>query len=461
MRFDYTSLLFSIPIAIGFARLVKKFLDTPKRAPRWDRVLDKIWIPGLVFVGFAALFQLQTKLLDEFYLLFVYLLFIGLFVRLKNYKPARTLLLALAPFALYSFFELLLNVVATDFIKEYDDTFDSWQGFSVIWMITFAFIARNQKRSLEVDLLQREQEEQEKRRIATQNTELERMVAERTAALTRQADALQSALTELRTTQAQLIQAEKMASLGELTAGIAHEIQNPLNFVNNFAEVSVELCQELREEVEKVELAEADKDYLLEILSDLSHNQLKINQHGQRASSIVRGMLQHSRASTGERQPTDLNGLADEYLRLAYHGLRAKDKTFNATLNTTFDEAVKEVEVLPQDLGRVLLNLFNNAFYAVQQRQKNGEPGYQPTVTVSTKQLPQKVEIRVRDNGTGIPEEVRQKIFQPFFTTKPTGEGTGLGLSLSYDIITKGHGGTLAVESQEGKGTEFIISLPA
>ncbi|WP_324674816.1 ATP-binding protein [Hymenobacter sp. GOD-10R] len=461
MRFDYTAILFTIPVAVVFARLLRKFLNTAQLAPRWDKLLDKIWVPGVVILGLAAVFQLQSKLLDETYLLFVYLTFIALLLQLRSYKPARTLLLALVPFALYSFFELLLNVVASGFIKEYDDTFDSWQGFSVIWMVTFAFIARNQKRSLETDLLLREKEEQEKLRIATQNTELERMVSERTAALTQQAEALQSALTELRTTQAQLIQAEKMASLGELTAGIAHEIQNPLNFVNNFAEVSVELCQELREEVEKVELAEADKDYLLEILNDLSHNQLKINQHGQRASSIVRGMLQHSRASTGERQATDLNSLADEYLRLAYHGLRAKDKTFNATLNTTFDEAVKEVGVLPQDLGRVLLNLFNNAFYAVQQRQKNGEPGYQPTVTVSTKQLPQKVEIRVRDNGTGIPEEVRQKIFQPFFTTKPTGEGTGLGLSLSYDIVTKGHGGTLAVESQEGKGTEFIISLPA
>jgi len=460
MRFDYTAILFTIPVAVVFARLLRKFLNTAQRAPRWDKILDKIWVPGVVILGLAAVFQLQTKLLDETYLLFVYLTFIALLLQLRSYKPARTLLLALVPFALYSFFELLLNVVATGFIKEYDDTFDSWQGFSVIWMVTFAFIARNQKRSLETDLLLREKEEQEKLRIATQNTELERMVSERTAALTQQAEALQSALTELRTTQAQLIQAEKMASLGELTAGIAHEIQNPLNFVNNFAEVSVELCQELREEVEKVELAEADKNYLLEILNDLSHNQLKINQHGQRASSIVRGMLQHSRASTGERQSTDLNGLADEYLRLAYHGLRAKDKTFNATFNTNFDEAVQKVEVLPQDLGRVLLNLFNNAFYAVQQRQKQGEPGYQPTVTVSTKQLPQQVEIRVRDNGTGIPETLRRKIFQPFFTTKPTGEGTGLGLSLSYDIVTKGHGGTLAVESQEGKGTEFIISLP-
>jgi signal transduction histidine kinase len=248
-----------------------------------------------------------------------------------------------------------------------------------------------------------------------------------------------------------------MASLGELTAGIAHEIQNPLNFVNNFADVSVEMLAALREEQ-----ARDSRDPALEaeLLEDIGQNLQKIHHHGQRAASIVKGMLEHSRASTGERQPTNLNLLADEYLRLAYQGLRAKDKSFNATLNTDFAPDLPLVEAIGPDLGRVLLNLFSNAFYAVRQRQLQGEQGCAPTVTLRTQQRGNQVEIQVRDNGLGIPEAVRQKIFQPFFTTKPSGEGTGLGLSLSYDIVTQGHGGTLTVTSQEGKFTEFLISLP-
>ena len=266
---------------------------------------------------------------------------------------------------------------------------------------------------------------------------------------------IEKAYEELKTTQTQIIQKEKMASLGELTAGIAHEIQNPLNFVNNFSEVSTELIEELREEIK------ADrKDDALAIADDLNQNLQKISQHGSRASSIVKGMLEHSRSSTGEKQLTELNKLADEYLRLAYHGLRAKDKDFNAELITHFDQQIGQVDVAPQEIGRVLLNLFNNAFYAVQQRQKEGRQGYQPTVTVTTEGHDNRVEIRVRDNGMGIPKDIKEKIFQPFFTTKPTGQGTGLGLSLSYDIITKGHGGTIDVNTKVGEGTEFIISLP-
>ena len=270
-----------------------------------------------------------------------------------------------------------------------------------------------------------------------------------------QRDQLNSSLTDLRATQAQLIQKEKMASLGELTAGIAHEIQNPLNFVNNFADVSAELMQESREAQ-----AAGDAAEVAALTEDVIQNLTKIHQHGQRAAGIVRGMLEHSRQSSGERAPTDLNALADEYLRLAYHGLRAKDKTFNATLETDFAPALPLVEGVGADLGRVLLNLFNNAFYAVQQRQQTGEAGYAPTVSISTTQVGQQVEIRVSDNGTGMSPEVQAKIFQPFFTTKPTGEGTGLGLSLSHDIIAQGHGGTLSVESQPGQGTTFTICLP-
>ena len=277
---------------------------------------------------------------------------------------------------------------------------------------------------------------------------------------------LEKTLSTLKATQTQLIQSEKLASLGELTAGIAHEIQNPLNFVNNFSELSVDLVKDLKDEIEKPDI---DKEYVSELFTDLSQNQEKINHHGKRASSIVKGMLEHSRASTGVRELTDINKLADEYLRLSYHGLRAKDTTFNADFSTDFEGNLPKMEVIPQDIGRVLLNLINNAFYAVHQRaqlsksskllESSGE-SYTPSVSVATKQLENAIEILVKDNGTGMPESVRTKVFQPFFTTKPTGQGTGLGLSLAYDIVTKGHGGTLEVESTEGVGSEFIITLP-
>ncbi|MCC3154228.1 ATP-binding protein [Hymenobacter sp. BT770] len=286
---------------------------------------------------------------------------------------------------------------------------------------------------------------------------LKHLVIDQKQDLQAQRDQLNTSLTELRTTQAQLVQREKMASLGELTAGIAHEIQNPLNFVNNFSEVSAELLDELAEEQAR---PERDAELEAEMMEDLRQNMAKITQHGKRAASIVKGMLEHSQISAGERQPTDLNRLADEYMRLAYQGLRAKDKTFNATLSTYFLADLPPVTVVGADVGRVLLNLFTNAFYAVRQRQQAGEPGYQPQVGVRTIMLNQQVQIQVTDNGTGMPESVKQKIFQPFFTTKPTGEGTGLGLSLSHDIIAQGHGGTLTMESQEGEGTTFCIGLP-
>jgi signal transduction histidine kinase len=259
-----------------------------------------------------------------------------------------------------------------------------------------------------------------------------------------------------------LIQKEKLASLGELTAGIAHEIQNPLNFVNNFSEMSIELAEELKEEAEK---AEIDRELIIDLANDLSQNQQKINQHGKRASAIVKGMLEHSRQSTGERELTDINQLVDEYLRLAYDGLRNKDGSFTSGRRTgdyelIVDEKLPKIEVISQDIGRVLLNLINNALYAINARAKEGKSDYQPKITVSTKASNNQVEIIVTDNGTGMSEATKAKIFQPFFTTKPTGEGTGLGLSLAYDIIIKGHGGAMEVESWEGEGTTFRIKLP-
>jgi two-component system, NtrC family, sensor kinase len=266
--------------------------------------------------------------------------------------------------------------------------------------------------------------------------------------------ALTKSLEELKAAQTQLIQSEKMASLGELTAGIAHEIQNPLNFVNNFSEVSNELMDEMKEE-----LANGNMLLANEIAEDIKQNLEKINLHGKRADAIVKGMLQHSRTSSGQKEPTDINALADEYLRLAYHGLRAKDKSFNATMKTNFDESIGHISIIPQDIGRVILNLITNAFYAVNEKEKQGLSGFEPTVSVSTTKVRDKIEVKVTDNGNGIPQKILDKIFQPFFTTKPTGQGTGLGLSLAYDIV-KAHSGELKVESKEREGSEFIIIIP-
>ncbi|MBS1631002.1 MAG: hypothetical protein JST10_00360 [Bacteroidetes bacterium] len=278
--------------------------------------------------------------------------------------------------------------------------------------------------------------------------------------LNKQKQQIEKTLSDLKSTQSQLIQSEKMASLGELTAGIAHEIQNPLNFVNNFSEVSNELIEELRIRNDELRI---DDTEIKDLLSDIGQNLEKINHHGKRAGDIVKGMLQHSRSSTGQKELTDINALCDEYLRLAYHGLRAKDKSFNAKFETDFDASLPKIKVVPQEIGRVILNLINNAFYAASQPSKGGLSGTEssrvPTVWVSTKKDGNKILISVKDNGPGIPESIKDKIFQPFFTTKPTGQGTGLGLSLSYDII-KAHGGEIKVESKEGEGTEFTILLP-
>ncbi len=346
-------------------------------------------------------------------------------------------------------------------------------------------------KELEIALFKLDRTERVKKTTAILLEETIEELEQKRKAIEETNDALTKSMAELKAAQAQLIQAEKMASLGELTAGIAHEIQNPLNFVNNFSEVSTELVDEMNDEMTKGNLEDAKQ-----IAQDLKQNLEKINHHGQRAAAIVKGMLQHSRRSSGAKEPTDINALADEYLRLAYHGLRAKDKSFNATMKTDFDERIGLINIIPQDIGRVILNLITNAFYAVSEKQKAfsqtpsslmlrpantqhdataqqpGEIAYEPTVTVITKRKRSPlgdlgvkgadgniVEILVKDNGNGIPPNLIDKIFQPFFTTKPTGQGTGLGLSLSYDIV-KAHGGELKVETKEGEGTEFIIQLP-
>jgi signal transduction histidine kinase len=304
-------------------------------------------------------------------------------------------------------------------------------GLLILLIVAGGLWRKNIYKQKSYSILQRQKQE-----IDTQKTKVEKT------------------LEELRMTQAQLIQSEKMASLGELTAGIAHEIQNPLNFMNNFSDVNTELVDEAGQEIDKGNINEVKI-----ILNDIKENEQKINHHGKRADSIVKGMLQHSRASSGQKEPTDINKLADEYLRLSYHGMRARDKSFDAGFKTDFDEAIEKINIVPQDIGRVLLNLYNNAFYAVNERQKVGGEGFTAMVSVETKKVNDKVEIKVTDNGNGIPQNIIDKIFQPFFTTKPTGQGTGLGLSLAYDIV-KAHGGEIKVETKEGQRSEFVIHLP-
>ncbi|RZK10323.1 MAG: GHKL domain-containing protein, partial [Flavobacterium sp.] len=313
---------------------------------------------------------------------------------------------------------------------------------------------KDANKELEITAFKLDRTEKVKRTTAILLEETIEELEQKRRAIEETNSALTKSLEELKAAQAQLVQSEKMASLGELTAGIAHEIQNPLNFVNNFSEVSKELLDEM-----KTELDMGNTNDAKEIANDVIQNLEKILHHGKRADGIVKGMLQHSRTSNGQKEPTDINALADEYLRLAYHGLRAKEKSFNASLKTEYDESIGSINIVPQDIGRVILNLITNAFHAVDEKKKLTPYNYEPTVSVSTEKINDKVEIRVGDNGNGIPKNIVDKIFQPFFTTKPTGQGTGLGLSLAYDIV-KAHGGELKVETKEEQGTIFIIQLP-
>ena len=418
---------------------IRQFLRIKDHFPKWNKFLA--WFPVLCVAivspitiktgrfrfGGATPFSIILVLTTFLYVFVLMLIVIKMYN--KN-KEARIFVLASFPFLLSIILGTVIgngNIIAVAV---------AWAALVVSWAMFLRF------KNLQLE---------KNRLIAEQKAELEIQVAERTAEL-------QQSLAELKQTQNQLIQSEKMASLGELTAGIAHEIQNPLNFVNNFSDVSVELLEELKEELGKGDIEEATA-----IADDVTQNLQKIAHHGRRADGIVKGMLQHSRASSGQKEPTGINALADEYFRLAYHGLRAKDKSFNADLVTHFAEGLPKVNIIPQDVGRVLLNLFTNAFYATSEKRKQSQSqfaDYKPVVTVSTKQLGDTIAITVKDNGTGIPEAIKDKILQPFFTTKPTGEGTGLGLSLSYDIVVKGHGGTITIESVEGEGSEFSINLP-
>jgi len=478
--FELLAHFFFIIYFVFFIQSIRKFIQPSPAFPVLNRLISLfLWAIVLIDIGMFFSYGIAwvssdvVEFLIEVLIRLVYILCTVLMVRMMKAGSidARFALLATTPLFIFWLFTLTNRILGTyfgiDVSSQVRTVSEYTENACFAWLIIFfsgALVNRYNlvRQRVAQQIIEREQMEKERemeriRLIESQKEFLEQQVEERTAQL-------KTSLDNLRATQNQLIQKEKMASLGELTAGIAHEIQNPLNFVTNFSDVSIELLDELKEGPWQ-KLPDSEKGYANEILGDLSVNLEKITYHGNRASSIVRGMLEHSRMSTGERKLTDINALADEYLRLAYHGLRAKDKNFNCELVTQFDPGLPTVSVVAQDISRVLLNLFTNAFYAVSEKKQQlnaaDAPVYKPTVTVTTAYVNGKVDIRVLDNGTGMPDSVKAKIFQPFFTTKPAGSGTGLGLSLSYDIITKGHGGTLTVDSTPGQGTELTLTLLA
>ncbi len=439
------------------------FLNVAKNYPKWNKVLlivntTLILIIGAVISTFFSILPFRyVGVLDNIATGLVLFLTVSIIVIIivdlfKKRRFARLLTIAIFPLLLI-LISLFLWKRPPPLLADFFFITIYWAVIVMSWSLfdRFKFVLNeNALQALEKERMAREKEEERNQLIAAQKDELEKQVEDRTAELSR-------SIIELRQTQTQLIQSEKMASLGELTAGIAHEIQNPLNFVNNFSDVNTELIEELKSQKSKVK-NERDEELENEILNDIAENEQKINHHGKRADAIVKGMLQHSRASSGKKELTDINALANEYLRLAYQGLRAKDPSFNVTIQTDFDESIGMIAMVPQDIGRVLLNLYSNAFYAASLPSKGGYNKNNPTVWVKTKKEDNKVVVSVRDNGPGISKNIVAKIFQPFFTTKPTGQGTGLGLSLSYDII-KAHGGELKVETKEGEGSVFIIKL--
>ncbi|RZJ64527.1 MAG: histidine kinase [Flavobacterium sp.] len=403
----------------------------------------------LVLVG-AAVLQYGIVLT-----LVVIPLVIACYYLLSSWNSMRRSQMPIVVGFLASFICLILFVLGVNYLDKFDSAIIFVLAYSISPPLGMLMYVSNrfgemikEVRTNAQQVLQLSEEKREQ--ALNQQKVLEAEVDKQTAEL-------RNTLSDLKATQSQLIQSEKMASLGELTAGIAHEIQNPLNFVNNFSDVSRELIAEVSDERRKTN-DERDDELVNELLSDIDQNLEKISHHGRRADAIVKGMLQHSRSTSGDKEPTDLNALTDEYLRLAYHGLRAKDKSFNAELITDFATDLPVVKVIPQDVGRVILNLITNAFYATQERAKSEGVDFKPKVEVSTSVVGNTVEIKVKDNGNGIPEAIKEKIFQPFFTTKPTGEGTGLGLSLAYDII-KSHGGELGLTSKDGEFTEFTITF--
>ncbi len=463
---DFGNITIAVGITAGIIRIITRFLDTEMVMPELYKIAKFYWL-GMLFL-LVTTESFGVKFFTNNYLEILSILVLYLLYKSKGQSPnIRPILATILPFIFAIFLIDFFEFLTPKFYEKNEEYFKNFRAFTIMWLFGFGIYVQKQNKK---EKIRKQKDEFERKILEDKKNSLESQVAERTVELTQQKEALEKTVIELKTTQTQLIHAEKMASLGELTAGIAHEIQNPLNFVNNFSEMSVELIQELKSPLTPDGGMLDGEKIDMELLADIIQNLEKISHHGKRASSIVKGMLEHSRTSTGKKELTDINALADEYLRLSYHGLRAKDKTFNSDFKTDFEENLPKIEVVTQDFGRVLLNLINNAFYAVGKRQMNVNVGevqnladvaiFKPTVTVSTQNANNQLIIKIKDNGTGMPEAVKAKIFQPFFTTKPTGEGTGLGLSLAFDIVTKGHNGTIDVQSVENKGTEFTIILP-
>ncbi|GAA4405516.1 hypothetical protein GCM10023187_23950 [Nibrella viscosa] len=500
----YLDYLSTILFYVFFAEFIRQFLKTRTNLPRLDRRLTRtvlaliLWYTAYLTVANTGVLPLSTRsaggvlvlVSSVLGILAIYPLFCITVVAMlvESYRSgvqgAKLLLVALCPYVLFAAWNLINLFASREVVPPYEaievsqnGTSEVLEGIAAVWLVVLFSGALTQRynqmrkeiadQALERERLEKEREIERHQIIEAQKVELERQVAERTAKvlaqkeeIEAQRDNLAKTLTDLQNTQTQLIHKEKMASLGELTAGIAHEIQNPLNFVNNFAESSVDLLSELHEGPVQT-MAESHREDADDLLEDLVQNLQRITHHGQRAGSIVKSMLEHSRAGTGEKTPTDLNALTEEYLRLAYQNVRLKDDSFQADLRLKLDHGLEKVPVIPQEMGRVLLNLYSNAFYAIQEKRRQQNGAFQPQLAVSTHLNNGKIEIRVKDNGTGIPKEIINKIYQPFFTTKPTGQGnTGLGLSLSYDIVTKGHNGEINVETELGEFTEFIVRLP-
>ncbi len=438
-------------------RYFQKNITTQESYPQWYAIFRIVMVAAiLLFVAGLIVSPARPPInwLGKLALVgLVYLLY-----KDPLFKPARSLYIAILPYIVISIFEQIIKDGFPATYVKWNTLLESLELFAILWGVGVWMVNSRQRKELARAKQTVAEQEEKNRMMVLMKEELEKQVGERTSEITRQKEELENTLKDLKATQSQLVHSEKMASLGELTAGIAHEIQNPLNFVNNFSELNKELLQELKEEMSKGNIEEVDA-----LANDIISNEEKINLHGKRADSIVKGMLQHSRTSTGQKELTDVNELCDEYLRLAYHGLRAKDKSFNTEMKTDLDPALPKIKIIPQEIGRVILNLITNAFYTVQQKQKQTSQkpeDYHPSVSVQTiSGTGEFIKIIVSDNGNGIPQNIVDKIFQPFFTTKPTGEGTGLGLSLSYDIM-KAHGGDIRVESTEGKGTTFILELP-
>jgi signal transduction histidine kinase len=449
-----------LPIFMGYiislilAFRLRKFIALePHLGEKWDSILTRIMVAcGLLFIVSQNSFKYLPLFLGG-YAILGWLFW--KFYKKPDFIGISSLIFSFAPVGIICSLSDVIRWLFPSFYDNYTEYFIPAMVAGWVWLIATLINSRKQMRELKNESEQRQKQEKENKLIAARKAVLELLVQERTSELKEQNEKLKETLDELHAAQVQLIHSEKMASLGELTAGIAHEIQNPLNFVNNFAELNEELVDELMDAIVQKNFKEAETLALA-----IKDNEQKVAHHGKRADSIVKSMLQHSRGSSVARENIQLNALAEECIRLSYHGMRAKEKSFNAKMELIFSEDVGIVQGVPGDISRVLLNICTNAFYAVLQRAKRGEKDFQPTIWLETGVENEHAWIKIRDNGGGIPAEAMDKIFQPFFTTKPTGEGTGLGLSMSFEIITKGHGGTINVDSKEGEGATFTITLP-